>query len=789
MLGALFLSLVPNLSAQDNEPVQILIISDQYEAQKASEDLENGIIDEIGSLFKNRINQEINVLFGEFDLDRMNTQLDEAFNDPDVDLVIGSGVIISALMAQRKSFPKPVIASIIINPILQDVPLSPEGTSGLSNFTYLQTPFDIERDLKQMRRISPYKKVGVLAPEVLGNVFPFISEKFFPDIFGRIGCQYDLIFFKEPAISTIESIDPDIDAVYFLPASQSLTDADEVALLEALNQRKIMSSAIIGDDMVYKGALMGYKAQQNLELIPRRIALTSLKILEGQNASELSVKIPNYTENLMINMLTAKKIGKYPDFDLMSESTLINLNIFDTERTLSLPGAIAEALKNNLSAQISQKDVSLAEKDISIAKSDYLPQADISSTLSLIDENSAANSFGAQGRWNLSAQGNLSQILLSEPVLANIAIQKYLREGQKYALEEVQLDITNDVITAYLNVLQSLTSIRVQQDNVRITRENLDISTAKEAVGYSGATDINRWESELAQNNIELNNLEAQFRQAQFQLNQLLNRPIGEEFNMEEVELEDVPLLATDPRMDELIKDYGRLALLADFLVEEGMRYLPELKQLDYNILATQRNAKSQKRRFYIPNVTLSGTTTIPIDRYKVVSTPFMDQLGGGLVTGINDPTWSFGLTASYPLFSGDSRRRQLQRTRIELLQLRDQQALLRQQLELGIRSTLETAAASFSNLELSQTAAQAAAKNFQIVQDSYSQGIANITSLIDAQNASLQTALNAENAFYQFIIDMIQVERAVGFYFILESPEERESFIERLNTFILSQN
>ncbi|MEO1655305.1 MAG: TolC family protein [Bacteroidota bacterium] len=161
---------------------------------------------------------------------------------------------------------------------------------------------------------------------------------------------------------------------------------------------------------------------------------------------------------------------------------------------------------------------------------------------------------------------------------------------------------------------------------------------------------------------------------------------------------------------------------------------------------------------------------------------PFSD------VAPVNDFTWSFGLNLQYPLFLGDSRRRQVQRTKVALLQLQDQKNLLYQQLELAVRSALETASASFSRVSLSQEAAEAAAKNFDIIQDNYSQGLINITSLIDAQNTALQTSLEAENANYQFMIDILNLERRVGFYFFLADPEDRDLFFDRLTQFLSSQ-
>ena len=81
------------------------------------------------------------------------------------------------------------------------------------------------------------------------------------------------------------------------------------------------------------------------------------------------------------------------------------------------------------------------------------------------------------------------------------------------------------------------------------------------------------------------------------------------------------------------------------------------------------------------------------------------------------------------------------------------------------------------------QTATKAASDNYVLVQDSYSQGVVSVTNLVDAQNAKLQTELGAANASYQFILDFLEVERAMGSYYLLNSEGERTAFFRPLKS------
>ncbi|MEL7063781.1 MAG: TolC family protein, partial [Bacteroidota bacterium] len=87
----------------------------------------------------------------------------------------------------------------------------------------------------------------------------------------------------------------------------------------------------------------------------------------------------------------------------------------------------------------------------------------------------------------------------------------------------------------------------------------------------------------------------------------------------------------------------------------------------------------------------------------------------------------------------------------------------------------------------LAEKAAEAATENLRIAQDGYKEGIVPVAQLIDAQQATLQTQILASNAIYSFLLDFLIVERAIGFYYFLETPESQTAFLERLDEYLLN--
>ena len=516
-LGSLFFLflLVFPVFAQNLEELNIHIIS---ENEKQVEDLaffENLIKEEIKILLANQKEVAFTTEYCNCATDKLQPLFDKAFSDPQIDMIIAVGAMPSAVLAQQSTFSKPAIASIIIDYELQNLPITAEGTSGVNNFAYVQSPFSFKNDLEILYEIYPFKNVGIISSGDVNQLFPNFNALFDKATI-NLTTKYTQVIAKSDAATTLNAIPSDVDAVYVFPLFDELGESEEGAFYNQLAEKKLPSVSLLGESMVEKGAMVAYKSDANIAKIPRRIALNIAKIVKGTNASELPVKINTFSETVVINMNTVRKVGTYPNWDLMTEAILLNNNVSETERKLSLQTAILEALDKNLTLKIAEKTPILAQKDVQLAKTEFLPQLNANSAVSLLDPNTAEGSFGTRGRVNWSVGSSLSQLVYSEPAIANLAIQKLLQEGEENGLQVTQLDVVLDAASAFLSVLQAKSFMDIQSSNVGVTLKNLDIAKAKDAVGYSGATDLNRWKSELALNKIDLNDAQTQFRQAKY---------------------------------------------------------------------------------------------------------------------------------------------------------------------------------------------------------------------------------------------------------------------------------
>jgi len=701
----------------------------------------------------------------------------------DLDLLITIGPRSSQLGALRQSHAVPTILGTILDAEVQDLPHTPGGGSGVENFNYIRSPFSIKKDLEIFRQIRDFSQLAILLDKDLAR----LSVQGIPlDGLSDEGETFTLVPLAGAQPREVLDLLPQgCDAVYLLPLGPSYRGDSLSQVLDALSEAGYPTFALLGSSWVASGALAGRAPEQSSLSLARRIALNALAILEGEPASTLPTETAIQKEDFVINLQAVEKSKVYPSWELLGEARLIKLELQPEGQPIHLRGIIGEALAQNLNFKISQRETEAGQQEVRLALAEMLPELGVGSNFTAIDQARSEASFGATQPFTWAASATLGQVLFSEPLYANLRIQKLIQASRLANQDQTELDVVLEAAEAYFNVLLSASIVELQNKNVDNTSINLDLAKEKEAVGYSGVSEVYRWESQLALNKIDLNDARANFHSAQFNLNQVLNRPQNQPMALAEAELGDSLLSIMDSRLLNYLNYPGQLDNLSDFLVAEGLRNLPEIRQIELSLEAQERLLKSRDRAFYLPSLGLNAQTNYNIFQGGLEpSTEVPPRIADVLPDPIDGFTWTLGLGLNFPIYQGDRRSAQKQQASIDLARIRNQRKDLQNQLELRIRSNLQTAGASFAEINLARNAATAAEKNLEIAQRGYREGIVPIAQLIDAQEAALQTQILATNAVYSFLRDFLRVERAIGFYYFLASPEEKASFFARADQF-----
>ena len=218
--------------------------------------------EEIEVLLHNRYTVSFKEYYASYQESDVLDFIDEVYVDPDVDIVLGIGGMTGGIISARSYFPKPTIAGVIVDNDLQNVPLTPSGSSGIHNFTYIQSPFDFTRDLHVLYRLRPFEKLAVLADNNITSYLPYL-DRLLANIVEKYRAESIVIPYKGSVDATIHAIDNDVDAVYLLPIFDEMKTDELKSLLQRINERGLPSMAMLGELLVEQGALMGYEYSKN----------------------------------------------------------------------------------------------------------------------------------------------------------------------------------------------------------------------------------------------------------------------------------------------------------------------------------------------------------------------------------------------------------------------------------------------------------------------------------------------------------------------------------------------
>jgi len=791
------------------------VISDCTAASKTQ------LLENIKSEVQVLVKGEFNVLFpSKFNMvsdcteKSINIGIEKLRKDPNVDMVLTLGPMTSHLLSQTKEFSKPSIAGLILNPELQGVPLK-NSRSGRHNFSYVSLSTDLKGNVEQFKEIAPFKTAIFLYDDMLSRSIRK-GIKFAENFEKETGIKFTFIPVGNKLTPVKNQLGQNTEAVFMGHLTQ-LDNAQISDLISYFNENKIPSFSFHDRKLVEDGLLAGFDRTSAMNRLSRRIALLVQRVLFKEDPKDFKVAI-SAEENFVINMQTAKKLNISPSFSVLGKAELVKvksqitsdlqknqepgeaialsslvtgetgemditaLGLDDTQTSLSLLDAVNRALKNNLLLKSREKQSEAGKMNVKDALSKFYPQLGAGLTGTVIDEEHASALFGvAERSWDISAR--VSQLLYSDEVYTNLKTSRHLQTVQELSEHQERLDIILETGLAYLNMLKAQANSKIQLDNLKLVRSNLVLANNRYKAGSAGPSDVYRLESEAAIAYTNFLDSLTKIGKTRLLLNQILNLNLEDNTSIKDVRLDDGLFIVSDPKMRSILKidnpkDFRKFR---DFVVKKGLEASPEVKAINEQIMIQTDAYNLAKRSYWSPNVSLNGTVGNTFSKSGEGS-DFDSSALGPLSTVIKEPddtNWGVSLNIDIPFYEGGAKSA----AKIKALETKNQFMFfkydIQNRISENIRASLFDLGASHPSIELTRLSAESARKNLGLVQDAYSNGAVSIVNFLDAQNAALVANTYADNAVYDFFMDLIISERATGHYTFFMNKDEKNLWIQ----------
>lgn len=707
----------------------------------------------------------------------VRASLEQLLGDADVDIVLAMGSLASYLACVQPRLSKPVFAPFVMDADWERVPRD-GPSSGVPNLSYLTLPSTIAEELETFREVAPYRHLAVFANGPFLDAIPTGFEERFR-VLDEMGVTVQVIPVGFEIGPALEALDPDVDAVYVAPLLQ-LPPEQFDALVSGLVERGLPSFSQFGRSDVERGILAGLGQESLFPSLIRRLALHIQRYLLGEDLASLPVTFIA-RERLAINLDTARAIGLSPRWVVLAEAERIH-DKPGPEARLSIKEAVLEAMEANLELSAGEAEVRVGEQAVAEARALLLPGVDLSAMGSAIDKDRAEAGMGAASEFAGSGTATLTVPLLVEPALAGLGAQRALQTSREQAQARRVSDVIYEAATAYLMVLRARTFEELQQDNLSVTRKNLDLARVRERIGVAGPAEVYRWEVEVAL--ARRASLEAFYgrRLAEVALNRVLHRPLEDALYLQERQFGATGLLTDEDRLVPYIDDPRGFSAFSDYVVERGLGASPELATMDEVISAQRSLHRSAQHGWYAPTVGLQASVTRWFYKGGAGSEPI--DFGDLPIEfpQADDTDWQVGIRAEFPFFSGGARRARVLRTKAEVTRLERERAALAERLEERMRSAMFASLSSLQGVTYMRDAAEAAHANLDFVTTAYSMGSVSVLELLDAQQAALQADLGAVDAEYAFQLDLVEVMRATNRFSFLEPEADREAWYRSLD-------
>jgi len=707
-----------------------------------------------------------------WDASRTRKTLRAALRDPQVDIVMTLGAL-QAQSAATAAFPfsKPVLTGPLFDEqVLKKLPYK-NDRSLKANFCPVVVENRVRRDITAFKDLVPFSRLHVLIQKEFVGSFVGL-DRLVQDYCALFGIGIEFIPVGQNLDDVMPRLSSDVEAVYVTPLMRVPENALHI-LVEQLKTRAIPSWSFLGKEEVEAGILAGRTSYWGAHL-SRRMALNIHDIAAGRSARSLPVLLSE-EDQLFLNMNTARDIGFSPKYAALLTANLVGQADDDLLGTpLDLAEAMRIAGQQNVSLREDRAKYEEVQEDRRLARSQLLPQLGASARYIQIDQDISRASQGLIP-WDRTGAGlAVSQMIFDDAVVSRFRAARRNEHAEKVFQASKRLDVVQQAGVRYLQLLSAQALLSIERDNYQLIVRNLDMARVRRETGVSGPEEVYRWEAALAESRARVIQRRADIQAAQYALNQALNQPLTTQWQLKDMSADQARRAFFDVKAETIGSSLSQLARLSDRAASLSAER-PSLKGLELLVEAQDIVASQKARQRFVPSLKAGAMYTHEIDKH---------QIDGALRRKDPDDledVWAFGVTAELPLFAGGALSHEQDRANAVLRQVKARRERLVQLAAQQVRTVISHMSQSYPNIELSALAADRARKNLGVVRDKYARGAVSILELLDAQNQSLVQKQAAAIAVYEYVRDVLDFQRALGWFEIDATPQQKQEFLSRL--------
>ncbi len=464
-------------------------------------------------------------------------------------------------------------------------------------------------------------------------------------------------------------------------------------------------------------------------------------------------------EYLKENNKTVSKYIKNSKKEATFKEKKIN-TIFDLDEIYK------KVVSNNFEFRKNKNETILSSLDINEAKTLYKPQLELFSNVIQIDSDRAKYSNGQYSEGTVEIGAKLSQVIFSNKVLENIKIKKLLDKSNISNIKSKNDEIIYKTIVTYLNVLKAQKYKKIIKIKQNFITQNLNFAKQRFEVGVKDKTDVYRWESELANVNIQLANAIKDLNSLKIELANI--SLIQKEYKLKDYDFEAKRFKLLNSYANKVVENKKVQKLFLDEIILTH----PNLIQINKLIEAKEQEKSMNKKSRYLPDIALEAQGKKIVDRYGEAKdyTRYWD-----------DKEYQAVLNFSFPFYEGGKKSVQIQKNQIELINLKLEYENTKNLIRKNIKQNSDSLNKSYEKIFYAKDSQKYSKKNYESILDRYKVGKENIITLLDAQNSYFISKINKSISEIDYLEDLSSIYFFSGNIQVLVNIDEKRNLEEKI--------
>ena len=580
-------------------------------------------------------------------------------------------------------------------------------------------------------------------------------------------------------IANLNKIPNDVDSVFVTPMF-NLSAEQRRELYSHLTNKKLPTFSSLGDEDVELGALIGTSTPDLDRKLAEATSFSIHDVLHGNVIKNEKIKF--FDEDVIFyNKDTGEALGYNAPLRLLNNAQIISHKPVAQYDLAYVLNAMED---NGLDIKRKRYLVDAARRSTVAAYLKYLP------TLRIDLGHQSYNDSYAESYTDVPRTAGVFTFGIDQMIYAPDLVTNIIVKHKKLRFDKAEKTLTEQNLglqlgNLYIETLIFENMIKVQEEYVKETRENLAIARVREKAGKAGHEEALRWAGQVSEAEKKLLSMKADYNNVKITINKILYKDQTENYTLKPLTAKDPAFFTSDIHIINHVATPEKLSKFTDMLVKEAIELSPETAKLKAAIAMKKAEIANYAQKFILPNVKLTVEHSKQFDR----DLPYEDS--GHYPAKGYAPLWNNGALANHPLnpfkgqpygpyyglnedstrvmiaaqwkpIEGGTKIAEIARCKSELNELNTYLTQVNTEIEMNVREVINRAISKYFMIEKSYKAMFAEAENYKVVKANYLKGTAPIMQLVDAQELYTKAKIEALNSQYQFFKELIWVQRGI---------------------------